>query len=49
MARVEVHQSLRFYAAVPDSEMIGKSETWQFGHLDLVGMAVEIGWQSSEG
>ena len=27
--------------AVPDSEMIGKSETWQFGHLGLVGMAVE--------
>ena len=49
LARVGLHLSLQFYAAVPDSEMIVRSETWRFDHLVLVGMAVEIDWLSSAG
>lgn len=51
LAGVEHHQSLQRFcvAAVPCSEMTEKSETWPLGHLNLVGMAAEIGQLSGGG
>ena len=38
-----------FYAAVLDSKMTVKSETWRLDLLGLLGIAVETGWPSNEG